>query len=1208
MKTKIIPFIAIFLFGTVLYGQKSLSHIPGTPCATCKWEDPNEGSNQANKVMDGNGTLATSYTQTACGLNFVQASNPLYKRAFSFAVGLTQPATYAISGIPTGAVIQKAFLYVGASGNMGTYSATITNPLSATSSFSMAQIGQAADKCWGYNGTFNYRADVTSIIAGNGNYLISGIPVMPQTPPKDADGATLFIIYTDATQLYTGSIVIGDGAQVGTGSAVNSILGGFNVCGSPTLTTNFLIVSDLQKISQADIRLNSTTNNFVLPSASQQVWNYVSAPVAPVTAAQTTANFGVTTTGDCFDVIMAGMYFQTSCQVCGIIPIPNQTICAGVNASFSVPNNSVLTSPSYSVNPGGLTNTTGNFTVAPLVTTVYTTYVTGQNSSNVTATETQTFTITVNPQPNAAATTTQAGCTNTTSAFNLGLTFTPTLPVPSYTVNWQPTPNTVTNFTQTSGSGAIIPGVYNATIIAAGGCSTSTSFTINPAPSPISFSLVPGGSSYTVTCAQPTVLISTTPAGYTYTWTNGVSATQSGTTASFTNLNMGTWTVTAVNPATGCIATNTFIVSQNVNVPTSTVTPALQNIACNSASAVATFTGITTSTVTNVTHSWYSPLIPGAATNGGTVSIYSPSAPGTYTYCVTDNISGCSTCKTVTVTSTSGYPTYSVTCPQQFTIGCGTTSLTTVSISNVNTYTSSTSAPTGGPVSYTLLIPTFTGTYSLNPLTGPSVYTVSTPGQYTVVVHDNTNGCETKVPISIISNTFTPAIAASAVQATLTCFVPSTLLQGISTSTNVSYSWAFPGPPAGQLPNDTLTVFTSTNTTNTVVATYTLTVTDNINLCKSTQTLTIYQNTAKPNAIITGTNVIDCRTPTISLTNASTSNVPAVFFPTLPVTGYVWSGPSPQPTYSNTSNYIAYTPTGPGNTYTLVAMDLNNGCTAIATKTIGDNRVYPNLGPATYILDCGASSATIFPIVTGTTSGFTYSWTTIGSVNTASFSSYTNSLITVNETGDYAVTVTNSANGCVNNVAIRVVDGGLNGDFTPSTLNGFAPLTVNFTNNSLSSSTVSGTSSITTVWSFGNGNGQITNSFSISPSATYQQPGTYTVTAYFSKGHCLDTVTKIITVDLPSKLDVPNVFTPNGDGVNDLFFLKVANITDITALIYDRWGNKVFESTSNTGNIEWDGKTMGGKNASAGTYFYIIKGTGKDGTDYDKKGNVSLYR
>ena len=464
-----------------------------------------------------------------------------------------------------------------------------------------------------------------------------------------------------------------------------------------------------------------------------------------------------------------------------------------------------------------------------------------------------------------------------------------------------------------------------------------------------------------------------------------------------------------------------------------------------------------------------------------------------------------------------------------------------------------------------------------------------------------------KVVVSIISNTFAPQITAAAVQPTLTCYVPSTLLQGTSTNTNVSFSWSFPGFP-GQVPNDTLTVFSTTLTTNTVVATYTLAITDNINKCRSTQTLTIYQNNRKPNAVSSGSNEISCSTATLNLTNSSTTNVYPTFFPTQAVIGAGWDGPSPQVSATVQSSYIAFTP----GTYTLTALDLNNGCTAVTTKTIGDNRVYPIVNnpiePADFILDCAANGATVAPIITGTTSGFTYSWV---AVPTTSFSSYTSSVTVVNKVGEYIIIVTNPANGCATQGEVHVINGSLNGDFNPSAVSGYAPLTVSFQNLSASTSTSTPTSSITSVWSFGNGSNQTTYSTSVSPSTTYLNPGTYSVTMYAIKGSCKDTTVKVITVDIPSKLEIPNVFTPNGDGSNDVFFLKVANLSEISATIFDRWGNKVFESTSSTGNIAWDGKNLAGKELPVGTYFYVIKATGKDGKEYDpkdNKGNVSLYR
>jgi len=82
----------------------------------------------------------------------------------------------------------------------------------------------------------------------------------------------------------------------------------------------------------------------------------------------------------------------------------------------------------------------------------------------------------------------------------------------------------------------------------------------------------------------------------------------------------------------------------------------------------------------------------------------------------------------------------------------------------------------------------------------------------------------------------------------------------------------------------------------------------------------------------------------------------------------------------------------------------------------------------------------------------------------------------------------------------------------------------------------------------------------------------------------------------------------NLKSTSDIFFVKTANLSEISALIYDRLGNKIYELTTNKGNIACDGKTQTGKEAPDGTYFYIITAKGKDGQDYNKKGTLSLFR
>jgi gliding motility-associated-like protein len=78
--------------------------------------------------------------------------------------------------------------------------------------------------------------------------------------------------------------------------------------------------------------------------------------------------------------------------------------------------------------------------------------------------------------------------------------------------------------------------------------------------------------------------------------------------------------------------------------------------------------------------------------------------------------------------------------------------------------------------------------------------------------------------------------------------------------------------------------------------------------------------------------------------------------------------------------------------------------------------------------------------------------------------------------------------------------------------------------------------------------------------------------------------------------------------VNDVFMVNSTNITEITCIIFDRWGVKMYDVTSKTGNIAWDGKNLSGKDVPTGTYFYIITAKGLDDLPYEQKGTVSLYR
>lgn len=485
--------ILLAVLALVVFETKSqiANSIPGTP----DFASDKTPSLYQNKIQDGSGTIATSYTNSACGLNFTQTSVRLNQRLFSIspATGTLQPATFLVSGIPPCASILKAFLYSSASGPSVAITATITNPASTTGTFAIPNIGTHIDKCWGYSASQTYRGDVTSIISGNGNYQISGFPVIVGS--NDTDGATLFIIYSDPTQNYTGSIVLADGCFVKTGGTASVSISGFNVCATPTLATNFVLVADLQKIANANVMFNSTSFNYTHASANQGVYDFVQSNVSPVTASQTSATFGIDDLSDCFNFAVAGMYYQTSCMTCTTTSASGITVTAVASPTCSV------ASATANVSGGS-----GPYT--------YTWSPTGGNAQSISGVPAGIYTVTVKDA--------SSSCGVATATVNLSAV-TPTISIADG--NMCAGDSTVLTAsgasTYTWSNGATGPSVVvsptasvNYTVTGANGSCTSTqvvNVTVNPSPT------VTAVASASLICAGQTVTLTASGAtSYTY--------------------------------------------------------------------------------------------------------------------------------------------------------------------------------------------------------------------------------------------------------------------------------------------------------------------------------------------------------------------------------------------------------------------------------------------------------------------------------------------------------------------------------------------------------------------------------------------------------------------------------------------------------------------------------------------------------------------
>ena len=94
-----------------------------------------------------------------------------------------------------------------------------------------------------------------------------------------------------------------------------------------------------------------------------------------------------------------------------------------------------------------------------------------------------------------------------------------------------------------------------------------------------------------------------------------------------------------------------------------------------------------------------------------------------------------------------------------------------------------------------------------------------------------------------------------------------------------------------------------------------------------------------------------------------------------------------------------------------------------------------------------------------------------------------------------------------------------------------------------------------------------------------------------------------ILATLEDGLSIPNVFTPNSDGINDKLIIDGKNISEFNMTIVNRWGNSVFETSDI--NAVWDG-TSNNELCSEGVYFYIVNATATTKKQYKKEGFITL--
>jgi len=343
MKNLYLSIVFLLFVPAFLKAQNNFTNSNGSrPGAACCYPAA-QGAGQNNSVLyDGNGVLGLTYSNTACGLNYVQGSVLIEQRsvAFNFNTnGTGLPTSVNISGLPTNYIIDKAYLWFIASyyeSNAPVTNVTIFNPILDSATFETTLIGQDGPKCWaatGEVGTAAYRADVSPIINGNGNYEIN-ITGFTGTGngSNEIDGTTLMIIYKDTTSVYQGSLIIQDGLMTsGTNNSypptLRSIITGLNVCGNSTYAEAFLIGSDMQESANAGKHVDSLNGS--VAAYTNSFWNFDMA-ITAVNSGQSSAVISAHDAGDCYSIGAVGLYYQDTCMLCGpatsVNEINNETL------------------------------------------------------------------------------------------------------------------------------------------------------------------------------------------------------------------------------------------------------------------------------------------------------------------------------------------------------------------------------------------------------------------------------------------------------------------------------------------------------------------------------------------------------------------------------------------------------------------------------------------------------------------------------------------------------------------------------------------------------------------------------------------------------------------------------------------------------------------------------------------------------------------
>jgi len=714
-----------------------------------------------------------------------------------------------------------------------------------------------------------------------------------------------------------------------------------------------------------------------------------------------------------------------------------------------------------------------------------------------------------------------------------------------------------------------------------------TQIDLPPAPFPLTTSSTPAGCFPTGTASVQVASCTRPP--YTYLWIPGGQ-----TTATATGLNAGNYTV--IVGYSSCKVADTATVTVTSVTVSPTVTVNVATICIGDSDTL--FAGGANS------YSW-SPAT-GLSITTGSVSIANPTSTNVYT--VTGTVGTCTASNTATVTvnnlpvvsansgticlgqqtetlTATGASTYtwtpagglSTTTGASVTANPGSTTVYTITGTDINSCvnTSTTSVLVNPLPVITVNNSTIcTGSSATLTANGATTYTWSTLNvgamlvaapasttSYTVVGTDN-NSCVNAATTTITVNPL-PVVNVNSPDI---CTGASTTLTATGA---VVYTWS----PSGGLSSSVGSPVTANPASTT---SYTVTGFD-ANNCSNTAVALVTANSL-PTLTVSSTAICTGSTGTLSAAGANT---------------YTWN---PVTGLSSANGAIVTVNINTTSSYTVIGIDIN-GCMNSAISTV-------TMNPLPVILISPPISSGCAPLCVN----FSNTTAAIGTCNwmfgDGTTSTSCNPVHCFSGAGTFwsVFTLTDANNCTAYDTAQVIVYPVPQADFnlTPQPTTILDPL-IHFYDASV------GANIVTWNWNFGApGNSTSTQQ---NPDFNYTEAGSYPVTLMATSDYgCVDTIVKIIIIQPEWMIYVPNAFSPNFDGTNDVFMAKGEGIKEFKLYVFDRWGMQVFFSEDLY--VGWDGRfqSKGKEIVQEDVYVWKIELRNIKGEPHNLKGTVTLIR